>query len=56
MLFGLPVVIFFSADTKPSEEEEGTLTEDVPEDQRNTCCISDEMAIKLGKLAQKVRF
>ena len=42
-------------DTRPSENEEGTLTEDVPEDQRNACCISDEIALKLGMLSLKVR-
>lgn len=35
-------------------EEDGTITEDVPEDQRNQCCIPEKIAIQLGKLSLKI--
>lgn len=34
-----------------TEDKEATVAEDVPEDKRNECCISEEMAEQLGRLS-----
>ncbi|XP_035206924.1 uncharacterized protein LOC118181831 [Stegodyphus dumicola] len=36
------------------KDDEGTQTEDVPENERQACCLSDEMVLKLGRLAIKI--
>lgn len=38
-----------------TENEEGTNLEDVPEQDRKACCLTDEMALRLGSVAVKVR-
>lgn len=51
--FNFAIFVFWLLDSNTSESN-GTVIEEVSEEKRKECCISEETAISLGKLSLKV--